>query len=58
MTEIEEARARAEDEDFDPRVREEPIDMELVEELEEVQLGAANGSRTVRMGKNLTRETK
>ena len=45
-------------EDFDPRVGEEMADMEPVEELDEVYLDPNNQSRTVRIGKNLTEESR
>ena len=44
--------------DVDPRIGEEQIDMEPVEELEEVPLTSEDATRTVRIGKSLTAETK
>ena len=44
--------------DFDPRVGEEQVDMEPVKELEEIPLSAEEATRTVRIGKSLTAETK
>ena len=44
--------------DFDPRIGEEQVDIELVEELEEVPLSSEDATRTVRIGKSLTVDTK
>ena len=44
--------------DFDLRIGEDLVDMEPVEELEEVLLSSEDATRTVRIGKNLTDETK
>ena len=57
IAEVEEAREK-EVPDFVPRIEEEHVDMELVEEHEEVQLSSKDTSRTVRIGKNLTCENK
>ena len=43
--------------DFDPRVGEEQVDMEPVEELEEIPLSSNNATRTVKIGKSLAAET-
>ena len=43
---------------FDPRIGEEQVDMEPVEELEEVLLSSEDATRTVRIGKNLTDKIK
>ena len=40
------------------KIGEEQIDMEPLEELEEVLLSSEDATRTVRIGKNLTDETK
>ena len=45
-------------EDFDPRVGEEMADMEPVEELDEVYLDPNNQSKTIRIRKNLTEESR
>ena len=44
--------------DFDPRVGEEQVDMEPVEELEEVPLSTTDVTRTVKIGNSLAVETK
>ena len=44
--------------DIDPRVGEEQVDMEPVEELEEVPLSTNDVTRTVKIGKSLVAETK
>ena len=43
---------------FDPRVGEEQVDMEPVEELEEIPLSSIDATRTVKIGKSLAAETK
>ena len=57
ITEVEEA-PTTEVPDFDPRIGEEQVDMEPVEELEDVLLSSEDATRFVRIGKNLTDETK
>ena len=44
--------------DFDPRIGEEQVDMEPVEDLEEVSLSSNDATRTVKIGKRLVAETK
>ena len=44
--------------DFDPRVGEEQVDMEPVEELEEIPLSSNDATQTVKIGKSLAAETK
>ena len=57
IAEVEEASA-VEIPDFDLRIGNEHVDMELVDELKEVQLSSEDTSRVVRIGKNITRENK
>ena len=57
IAEIEETTA-VEVPDFDPRVGEEQVDMEPVEELEEVPLSPTDVTRMVKIGKSLADETK
>ena len=57
ITEIEKAPV-AEVLDFDPRVGEEHVDVEPVEELEAVLLSLEDATSSLRIGKNLTDETK
>ena len=44
--------------DFDPRVGEEQVDIEPVEEVEEIPLSSKDATRTVKIGKSLATETK
>ena len=44
--------------DFDPRVGEEQVDMEPVEELEEIPLSSTDVTQIVKIGKSLAVETK
>ena len=44
--------------DFDPRVGEEQVDMEPVEELKEIPLSSNDTTQTVKIGKSLAAETK
>ena len=57
IAEIEETTAN-EVPDFDPRVGEEQVDMEPVEELEEIPLSPTDVTRTVKIRKSLAAETK
>ena len=57
IAEIEKAPV-AEVPDFDPRIGEEQVDMEPVEEIEEVPLSSEDATRVVRIKKNLTNENK
>ena len=57
IAEIEETTA-VEVPDFDPRVGEEQVDMEPVEELEEIPLSSNDATQTVKIGKSLAAETK
>ena len=57
IAEIKKAPA-AEVPDFDPRIGEEQVDMEPIDELEEAWLSSEDATWTVRIGKNLTDETK
>lgn len=43
---------------IDPRIGEEQVEMEHVEEFEEVLLSSEDATRTVRIGNNFTDETK
>ena len=45
-------------EDFDLRVGDDHVDMEPVEELVEVQLSPNNASKIVKIGRNLTHESR